>query len=58
VVDDLIVHGSPAECRDKVRAYADSGIRVPVQALIATPEWESGDTAAKLALIAALGPAA
>lgn len=55
VVDDLIVHGSPAECRDKIQAYADHGIRVPVQALIATPEWESGDTAAKLALVTALG---
>jgi probable F420-dependent oxidoreductase len=55
VVDDLIVHGSPEECRAKIQAYADHGVRVPVQALIATPEWDSSDTAAKLALIAALG---
>ncbi|MFG1604332.1 LLM class F420-dependent oxidoreductase [Actinoplanes sp. NPDC049265] len=55
VVDDLIVHGSPAECRAKIQAYADNGIRVPVQALIATPEWDAGSTADKLALITALG---
>lgn len=56
VVDELIVHGSPDECRAKVQAYADHGIRVPVQALIATPEWDASSTADKLALVAALGP--
>ncbi|MFG1604328.1 NAD(P)-binding domain-containing protein [Actinoplanes sp. NPDC049265] len=55
VVDDLIVHGSPAECRAKIQAYAENGIRVPVQALIATPEWDASGTAGKLALITALG---
>jgi probable F420-dependent oxidoreductase len=37
VVDDLIVHGSPAECRDKVAAYAAAGITVPVMALLPAP---------------------
>jgi probable F420-dependent oxidoreductase len=26
VVDEIIVHGSPAECRDKIRAYFDNGV--------------------------------
>jgi probable F420-dependent oxidoreductase len=26
VVDDIIVHGSPAECRDKIQAYFDNGV--------------------------------
>ncbi|WP_433296903.1 LLM class F420-dependent oxidoreductase [Actinoplanes sp. CA-030573] len=37
VVDDLIVHGSPAECRAKVAAYAAAGVTVPVMALLPTP---------------------
>ena len=48
VVDDLIVHGSPDECRAKVRAYADAGVHVPVMALLPTP----GDV---LSLVRALG---
>ena len=48
VVDDLIVHGSPDECRAKVRAYADAGVHVPVMALLPTP----GDV---LPLVRALG---
>jgi probable F420-dependent oxidoreductase len=30
VVDDLIVHGSPAHCRDVLRQYVSNGITVPV----------------------------
>jgi probable F420-dependent oxidoreductase len=37
VVDDLIVHGSPTECRAKVASYATAGINVPVMALLPTP---------------------
>lgn len=32
VVDDLIVHGSPAHCRDVLSEYAANGITVPVVA--------------------------
>jgi alkanesulfonate monooxygenase SsuD/methylene tetrahydromethanopterin reductase-like flavin-dependent oxidoreductase (luciferase family) len=42
VVDDLIVHGSPADCRAKVQAYADAGVTVPVMALLPTPEPNPG----------------
>jgi probable F420-dependent oxidoreductase len=55
VVDDLVVHGSPAECRAKVQAYADAGIGVPVMALLPTPELEGGGAGALRALITGLG---
>ena len=38
LVDDLIVHGSPAECRAKVEAYEQAGVTVPVMALLPTPD--------------------
>jgi probable F420-dependent oxidoreductase len=34
VVDDLIVHGSPAECREKVAAYVEAGLDTPVVAVL------------------------
>jgi probable F420-dependent oxidoreductase len=34
VVDDLIVHGSLAECRAHVRRYMDNGITIPALAVI------------------------
>jgi hypothetical protein len=34
VVDDLIVHGSFAECRAHLRRYMDSGITIPALAVI------------------------
>jgi probable F420-dependent oxidoreductase len=34
VVDDLIVHGSPAACRARVREYVDSGLTTPVLAVV------------------------
>ena len=57
VVDDLVVHGSPAECRAKVQAYADAGVTVPVQALIPTPELQSGGPATLTTLLSGLSPA-
>jgi alkanesulfonate monooxygenase SsuD/methylene tetrahydromethanopterin reductase-like flavin-dependent oxidoreductase (luciferase family) len=38
LVDELIVHGSPAACRDKVEAYANAGVTVPVMALLPAPD--------------------
>ncbi|WP_433328551.1 LLM class F420-dependent oxidoreductase [Spirillospora sp. CA-294931] len=34
VVDDLIVHGSPAACRERVREYVANGLTTPVLALV------------------------
>jgi probable F420-dependent oxidoreductase len=36
VVDDLIVHGSIDECREKVQAYVDNGLTTPIIALLPT----------------------
>lgn len=36
VVDDLVVHGSPDECREKVQAYVDNGLDTPVMAIVPT----------------------
>lgn len=41
VVDDLVVHGSPEQCREQVQAYADAGVRTPVIAMLPTPETET-----------------
>ncbi len=34
VVDDLVIHGSMAECRAHVRRYLDNGVTVPALAII------------------------
>ncbi len=34
VVDDLIVHGSPAECRGKIRSYFDNGVTTSSLAIL------------------------
>lgn len=51
VVDDLVLHGSPEECREKVQAYADAGVKTPVIALVPTP-----DGPPDLDLLRRLGP--
>jgi len=51
VIDDLVVHGAPEDCREQVRAYADAGVTTPVIALLPTP-----DGPPTLDLLRALGP--
>jgi probable F420-dependent oxidoreductase len=34
VVDDLLVHGSPAHCRETVQRYVNNGVTVPVLAIV------------------------
>ena len=34
VVDDLIVHGSPAQCRAQIQRYVDNGVSTPVLAVL------------------------
>lgn len=36
VVDDLIVYGSAAECREKIQSYVDNGLTTPVIAVLPT----------------------
>ncbi|WP_406289836.1 LLM class F420-dependent oxidoreductase [Embleya sp. NBC_00896] len=54
VLDDLIVHGSPAECRAKIRRYTDAGVTVPVLAVI-DPRPDADPLEAALALAPAAG---
>jgi probable F420-dependent oxidoreductase len=36
VVDDLIVHGAPEMCRERIQSYADNGLSTPIISLIPT----------------------
>ncbi|HVV09245.1 LLM class F420-dependent oxidoreductase [Amycolatopsis sp.] len=36
VVDDLVVHGHPDACRERVQSYVDNGLSTPVIALLPT----------------------
>ena len=53
VVDDLVLHGSPEQCRAQVQAYVDAGVRTPTIALLPTPETTSPE--AVLDLVRRLG---
>jgi probable F420-dependent oxidoreductase len=48
VVDALVLHGSLDSCRSQVQAYVDAGIKVPVLAVLPTPEWTSADAIARI----------
>ena len=53
MVDDLIVHGSPAECRAKIQAYFDNGVTTSSLAIMPfDPELKHWDA------VKALAPAA
>lgn len=34
VVDDIVVHGSPEECRERIAAYVEAGITTPILAVL------------------------
>ncbi len=51
VVDELIIHGSPEECRDHVARYVDSGIDCPALMLIPAPGIDMGQAVRDLAPI-------
>jgi probable F420-dependent oxidoreductase len=48
VVDELILHGSPEACRDRVQSYVDNGLDTPVIALLPT----GGDQFAQIEALA------
>ncbi len=54
VVDDLVLHGTPEQCREQVRAYADAGVKTPVIALLPTPDATTPE--AVLDVVGRLGP--
>ncbi|WP_238547182.1 LLM class F420-dependent oxidoreductase [Actinoplanes friuliensis] len=56
VVDELIVHGSPEQCRDHVARYAEAGVKVPVMALVPLPDQANLTPAELTDLLTRLGP--
>ncbi|HVW43676.1 MAG TPA: LLM class F420-dependent oxidoreductase [Amycolatopsis sp.] len=46
VVDELIVHGSPGACRERLESYVDNGLDTPVIALLPTGEDQAAQVAA------------
>jgi alkanesulfonate monooxygenase SsuD/methylene tetrahydromethanopterin reductase-like flavin-dependent oxidoreductase (luciferase family) len=54
LVDDLVVHGSPRACRERVAEYHASGLDTPVIAVVAPP---GTDAAGVAGLVRELAPA-
>jgi alkanesulfonate monooxygenase SsuD/methylene tetrahydromethanopterin reductase-like flavin-dependent oxidoreductase (luciferase family) len=48
LVDELVIHGSPAACRERLQEYVTAGINVPIIALI-PPYGDLGDAIRGLA---------
>jgi probable F420-dependent oxidoreductase len=48
LVDDLIVHGSPEACRERVAEYQSSGLTTPVIAVVPPPGADVADLARQL----------
>jgi probable F420-dependent oxidoreductase len=42
LVDELLLHGSPEECRDHVARYRAAGVTTPLLAVIPAPEFGAG----------------
>ena len=55
LVDALLVHGDPDECREQVRRYVDQGASTVALALLPAPEYGPGAEGAS-AMIKALAP--
>jgi alkanesulfonate monooxygenase SsuD/methylene tetrahydromethanopterin reductase-like flavin-dependent oxidoreductase (luciferase family) len=37
VVDDLVVHGPPEACRERLQQYVEAGVHTPILALLPVP---------------------
>jgi alkanesulfonate monooxygenase SsuD/methylene tetrahydromethanopterin reductase-like flavin-dependent oxidoreductase (luciferase family) len=49
LVDELVIHGSPEHCRERVAEYHATGLDTPAIAILPTPGINLPDTLAKLA---------
>ncbi|GAA0336763.1 LLM class F420-dependent oxidoreductase [Actinoallomurus spadix] len=49
VVDDLVVHGPPDACRERVRAYVEAGLDTPILAVLPNGELSIPDAVSALA---------
>jgi probable F420-dependent oxidoreductase len=56
VVDDLVVHGTPAQCRAHLERYVAAGITTPVLALLPTEAAADGSRVASLQALRELVP--
>lgn len=56
VIDDIFVFGSPAECRDKIKAYRDNGISTPIINIIPTAREPEAQAQQSLEAFRALAP--
>ena len=56
VVEDVFVYGSPADCRDKIKAYCENGITTPIINIIPTARDPEGQREQSLAAFRALAP--
>ncbi len=56
VVEDIFVFGSPADCRDKIKSYVESGITTPVINIIPTARDPEGQAQQSLEAFRALAP--
>jgi alkanesulfonate monooxygenase SsuD/methylene tetrahydromethanopterin reductase-like flavin-dependent oxidoreductase (luciferase family) len=54
VVDALVLHGVPADCRRQVQRYVTAGVGVPVMMVLPTPAMTTPDAIA--AILSKLGP--
>lgn len=54
LVDALVLHGTPRQCKEQIMGYVDAGVTTPVIAPMPTPELTSGGAAAVADLLAAL----
>ncbi len=57
VVDALVVHGSPEQCREHSQRYVDSGVTTPALALLPVPGQTSADVIAQVRSLAPHGSA-
>jgi probable F420-dependent oxidoreductase len=48
VVDDLVVHGSPAECRARIEEYVANGLDTPVQMILPTAQLSMAESVRSL----------
>ena len=49
IVDDLVVHGRPEDCRERIEQYRASGLDTPVVAVVPAPGVDEADAVRRLA---------
>ena len=49
IVDDLVVHGRPEDCRERIEQYRASGLDTPVVAVVPAPGVDETDAVRRLA---------